>query len=87
MEVNRIISHEEIAKLGFKYFPMVVEDEFQYEYWTKETFGIRLEITNEYELNGSLIKQVFELNDIKLRLNAQGINEFIKHLKKLELVT
>ena len=76
--MTKTLTALDIENLGFKYQGLTKADEFSYEYWQIELFGCWLEVTNEYESNGTLKKQFYSVNDME--------NEKITQEKFLDLI-
>lgn len=62
-----ILTKEELLANNFTYHEMTVEYDFQYDYWTLEKSGLKIEITNEYDLKGKVLGQMWEINDVMLQ--------------------
>ena len=81
--MNEPLSKLEIENLDFVYQGLVDETEFSYEYWQKQIFGQWLEITNEYEANGSFKNQSYSFNDLDINKNFTKEN-FLKLIELLK---
>lgn len=78
-----IFTATELKKIRFTHYEMVIESDFMYEYWRREIMGVHLEITNEYDLNGTLRGQIREINEtvVSNRLTKHSLLQLIKILE------
>ena len=78
-----IIPDSILKALGFKYHEMTIEDDFKYDYWTLCLMGVRVEITNQYDLEDNFTGQVWEINDTDITEthSKEKIYQLIETLK------
>ena len=81
--MNKPLTAQELENWGFSFGGLVKEETFHYDTWTNEICGCWMEVTNEYQPNGTFTKQYYELNSYCL-IEETSQEIFVKLLKLLK---
>lgn len=80
----KAIPRARLLSLGFRYEGLTKEAEFHYDYWTQIVLGVWFEVTNEYETDGTFIKQTLEINNFDLSSRKVSNEDFLNVVKMLK---